>query len=114
MKKQLAYILSRQHISLETEDEELADILNNTKLSEHFLSLGRDLDVLEPKLPEDIYKSHLENVRPGFATATVDSARQNLANTYVNAFLNAGFCKDKLMMVDDGSWIYKNKDHGNM
>lgn len=26
---------------------------------EHYLSLARDLDVMEPKLPEDVYKTHL-------------------------------------------------------
>lgn len=53
---------------------------------------------------------------PGFAAATVDSARQNLASTFVNAFVNAGFGSDKLMTPkeDNNSWIYKNKDHGMM
>jgi 26S proteasome regulatory subunit N1 len=115
IKKQLAYILARQQQSVETEDEELLTILSNTKLSEHFHALGKDLDIMEPKIPEDIYKSHLENVRPGFTTASVDSARQNLASTFVNAFLNAGFGKDKLMMgTDDSNWIFKNKDHGEV
>lgn len=115
VKKQLAYILARQQLSLETEDESLTEILNNTRLSEHFRALGKDLDILEPKIPEDVYKSHLENVRPGM-TATVDSAKQNLAATFVNAFLNAGFGTDKLMMgagSEEGSWIFKNKDHGS-
>ena len=49
------------------------------------------------------------------ALANVDSARGNLAGTFVNAFVNAGFGNDKLMVeADEGnSWIYKNKDHGN-
>ncbi len=48
------------------------------------------------------------------ATASIDSARANLAGTFVNAFVNAGFGNDKLMVdVEDGqSYIYKNKDHG--
>jgi 26S proteasome regulatory subunit N1 len=47
-------------------------------------------------------------------TANVDSARANLAGTFVNAFVNAGFGNDKLMAeAEEGqSWIYKNKDHG--
>jgi 26S proteasome regulatory subunit N1 len=114
VKRQLAYILARQQVVVETEDEPLAEILSNAKLTEHFHALGRDLDVMEPKLPEDVYKSHLENIKPGQA-ANVDSARQNLASTFVNAFLNAGFGSDKLMMgQDEGSWIFKNKDHGMM
>ena len=110
MKKQLAFMLARQQIPYETENEELNDILNNTHLSRHFISLARDLDILDPKTPQDIYKTHLENVRPGFTGANVDSAKQNLAATFVNAFVNAGFGSDKLF--EDGSWIYKNKDHG--
>ncbi|KAI8899899.1 armadillo-type protein [Globomyces pollinis-pini] len=114
VKKQLAYILARQQLSFDVEDEDLTDILHNTRLSEHFMALGRDLDVMEPKHPEDIYKTHLENIKPGLAT-TVDSAKQNLASTFVNAFLNCGFGSDKLMMgPEEGSWIYKNKDHGMM
>jgi len=68
---------------------------------------------MEPKTPEDIYKSHLENSRPSYASAQVDSARQNLASSFVNGFVNAGFGKDKLLLCEDGSKaIYKNKEHG--
>ena len=44
----------------QTEDEELSKIISNEKLSEHFKSLARDLDVLEPKHPDQIFKAHLE------------------------------------------------------
>lgn len=64
MKRQLAYILARQQVNIETEDEVLAEILNNTKLSENFKRFGKELNVTEPKSLEDIYKSHLENTRP--------------------------------------------------
>ena len=121
IKKQLAYILARQQISVDTEDESLLDILSNNKLSEHFKSLGKDLGVSEPKIPEDIFKTHLESNSNShlisgtcIINAGADSAKQNLASTFVNAFLNAGFGTDKLMMgAEEGSWIYKNKDHGN-
>ncbi|KAJ3151446.1 proteasome regulatory particle base subunit, partial [Irineochytrium annulatum] len=113
LKKQLAYILARQQIFFDTGVEEITEILNNSHLSENFIGLARDLDVLEPKTPEDIYKSHLENIRPGAATANVDSARANLASTFVNAFVNAGFGSDKLISTEEGNqWIYKNKDAG--
>lgn len=59
-KKQLAYMLGRQRNPFETEDEELFSIISNEKLSENFKSLARDLDVLEPKHPEQIFKTHLE------------------------------------------------------
>ena len=47
---------------------------------------------------------------------SVDSARQNLAATFVNAFVNVGFGTDKLLTGSEGgnSWMYKNKDHGMM
>lgn len=113
LKKQLALLIARAQINFTQENDEITDILNNTKLSSHFLYLARELNILDPKTPEDIYKSHLENTKSG---AKVDSAKQNLASTFVNAFVNAGFATDKLMVgVDDGnSWIYKNKDHGMM
>lgn len=43
----------------------------------------------------------------------MDSAKQNLASTFVNAFVNIGFGKDKLLFVPEGSeWLYKNKESG--
>lgn len=129
-KKQLGYLLARQGVSINLEDgpcavmddqlrDGLREIVSNSKLSEHFLALARDLDVMEAKTPEDVYKSHLVEGRQASAQA-VDSARQNLASTFVNAFVNAGFGQDKLVTVSSegqaGSetvhWIFKNKDHG--
>lgn len=34
--------------------ETLRQIISNTKLSEMFLALARDLDVMEPKVPEEV------------------------------------------------------------
>lgn len=119
LKRQLAFILGRQRICLElegedAEDSELQDCLNNTKLPEHFKSLAKELNVLDPKVPEDIYKSHLESSRTAGLTNT-DSARHNLASAFVNAFVNAGFGQDKLMLLEGGvkqSWIWKVKEDG--
>ena len=47
-------------------------------------------------------------------TGNVDSARQNLASSFVNGFVNAGFGHDKLLMEDGQKWLYKNKEHGMM
>lgn len=119
LKKQMAYILGRDRnaFSME-EDETLNEIMGNCNLSEQFVSIGRDLDLTAPKSPEDIYKTHLAegNSRSSRANAntTVDSARANLASTFVNAFVNAGFGSDKLMMVEDSDWLFKNKGHGVM
>jgi 26S proteasome regulatory subunit N1 len=131
MKRQLAFILARAQIPVEwlqpplddnhdaeTEfqddlPDDLLECLSNSNLSTQFRQLGKELGVAEAKSLEDVYKSHLENSRP--TAANVDSARGNLAGTFVNAFVNAGFGNDKLMVeAEEGnSWIYKNKDHGD-
>ena len=120
LKRQLAFILARQRICLdldegeEEQDPELAECLYNSKLPEHFKSLAKELNILDPKVPEDIYKSHLESSRTAGLTNT-DSARHNLASAFVNAFVNAGFGEDKLMFVEGGvkqSWIWKVKEEG--
>lgn len=44
--------------------------------------------------------------------SNVDSARQNLASSFVNGFVNAGFGQDKILKEDGNKWLHKNKDHG--
>ncbi|KZS97248.1 26S proteasome regulatory complex, non-ATPase subcomplex, Rpn1 subunit [Sistotremastrum niveocremeum HHB9708] len=128
MRRQLAFLLGRAHVPIEwlqpAEDlmnsdeappelpEDLFECLGNVQLSNHFRAFGKELGVEAPHSLEDVYKSHLEHTRG--AVANVDSARANLAGTYVNAFVNAGFGNDKLMVeAEEGSsWVYKNKDHG--
>ncbi|KAH0566333.1 proteasome regulatory particle base subunit [Trichoglossum hirsutum] len=119
LKKQMAFLIARQQIWFEppTEDEEdaeIAECLNNTRLPDHFKLLAKELNILDPKTTEDIYKSHLESSRVAGLT-TLDSARHNLASSFVNAFANAGFGSDKLMLVDGGernSWVWKTKEEG--
>ncbi|KAJ7336346.1 armadillo-type protein [Mycena albidolilacea] len=132
MKRQLAFLLARaqtpiewlrapsdnpdEEIDIEDEfPEDLRECLSNTRMSGHFRDFGKELGVTDPKSLEDVYKTHLENTRPN-ALANVDSARGNLAGTFVNAFVNAGFGNDKLMVeAEEGnSWVYKNKEHGMM
>ncbi|CAG9770682.1 unnamed protein product [Ceutorhynchus assimilis] len=117
VQKQLAFMLGRQQIYIEVpettpEYEDLTEIMANCHLNNHFLNLARELDIMEPKTPEDVYKSHLENTRPSFGGSQVDSAKQNLAASFVNGFVNAAFGQDKLLMEDGNKWLYKNKDHG--
>ncbi len=103
----MCLLLARQRINYVVEDdddgsaEELNELIGNEKLSEEFLKVAQDLDVMDPKTPEDIYKSHLAETggfsrRRDAGNAGVDSARANLASTYVNAFVNAGFGQDKV------------------
>ena len=120
LEDQMAFLVARQQIWLdppeETEDDqELAECLNNTKLSDHFKSLAKELNILDPKMPEDIYKSHLESSRVSGVT-DVNSAKHNLASAFVNAFTNAGFGNDKMMLVEGEkqSWVWRTKDEGMM
>jgi 26S proteasome regulatory subunit N1 len=116
VKKQLAFMLARQRIPVDLANEELQNIVNNTILSEQFQNLAKELEIVEPKIPEDIYKSHLQDSLR--VPVKMDTARQNLASIFVNAFVNTAFCKDKLMNVgypeaqESNSWIYKTKDSG--
>jgi 26S proteasome regulatory subunit N1 len=120
LKKQLAFLVARQRICLDhdrdtPDDEEIVECIGNVKLPEHFKSLGKELNILEPKTTEDIYKSHLESSRVAGLT-NFDSARNNLAAAFVNAFVNAGFGNDKMMLVekDKESWVWKTKEEGMM
>ncbi|TMW46881.1 hypothetical protein DOY81_008045 [Sarcophaga bullata] len=117
IQKQLAFMLARQQVCLELDEsfpdyDDLMEIMSNANLNKHFLNLARELDIMEPKTPEDIYKSHLDNARNRFASIQVDSAKQNLAASFVNGFVNAGFGVDKLLSEDGNKWLYKNKEHG--
>ncbi|KAJ1568792.1 proteasome regulatory particle base subunit, partial [Cladochytrium tenue] len=94
-----------QQIYFDTGRDDLNEILSNTRLSENFLALVRDLDVVEAKTPEDIYKTYLENTHSTMPVGNVDSARHNLASSFVNAFVNAGFGNDKLLMNTDESMM---------
>ena len=117
LKKQMAFLAARQQIWLdvspeEEEDQSFMDCLNNISVHKHFKSLGKELNILDPVMPEDIYKTHLET--RGAGLTNVDSARHNLASAFVNSFANAGYGNDKMMLVDadKSSWVWKTKDDG--
>jgi len=114
--KQMSFMLGRQRNPYVSEDEELQSIISNGKLHEHFKSLAKDLDVLPAKHPDEIYKQYLETNRRLY-NDNIDSAKKNLALTYVNAFVNAAFGTDKLILDQkkenkDGDWIFKTKEDG--
>lgn len=64
------------------------------------------------QLPEDIYKTHLETVRSTLNTSALDSARANLAASYVNGLVNCGFGKEKLLQGTSKNvpWLFKQKE----
>jgi 26S proteasome regulatory subunit N1 len=124
MKKQMCLLLGRARVNYTVEDDdddELNPLIGNEELSEQFLKLAQDLDVMDPKTPEDIYKSHLAETggfsrRRDTGAAHVDSARANLASTFVNAFVNAGFGQDKVSLFEScdevgAIYIHTNSSH---
>jgi len=55
VQKQLAFILGRQQIFLDLEEdmedsEDLVEIISNAHLNNNFLALARELDIMEPKV----------------------------------------------------------------
>jgi 26S proteasome regulatory subunit N1 len=118
IRRQMAFLIARQRIWFDVSDDddsELQECLNNTRLPEHFKAMGKELNILDPKTPDDIYKTHLESSRTAGLTNT-DSARHNLASSFVNAFVNTGYGDDKLMLSSDpkNSWVWKTKDEGQL
>jgi 26S proteasome regulatory subunit N1 len=120
LQKQLGFMVARQRILLDREvldlgslDADVADCFTNMKLVDHYRSLGKELNVLEPKSTDDVYKPHLESARVAGMT-NIDSVRHNLAAAFVNGFVNAGFGNDKMMLVEDNSksWVWKTKNDG--
>lgn len=113
-KKQMAFMLGRQRNPYESDNDEINTIIAQEKLSEYYKQLARDLDQMEPKHPDAIFKTHLEERKVG--EAQLDSAKQNLAKTYVNAFVNAGLGNDLLICKKEGTddWVFSNKDEGQM
>lgn len=114
VQKQLGFILARQQYWFEIDNEEVQACVSNVNLSEYFVYLAKELNLLDPKVPEDIYKSHLENSLFGSSSSSLTSAKQNLATAFVNAFVNCGYGSDKLLNTDveKHSWIYQTKDTG--
>lgn len=108
MKKQLALLLSKQNSAFK--NDEVQDLIDNRHLSEKFQYVAKELNLLDAKQPEDVYKTHLESVRH---EATIDSAKQNLASSFVSAFLNMGYGTDK-MLTENDNWIYKTKGDGKL
>ncbi|KAH6614196.1 26S proteasome non-ATPase-like protein regulatory subunit 2 [Boeremia exigua] len=116
IRRQMAFLIARQRIWFDVSDDddaELQECLNNSRLPDHFKALGKELNILDPKTPDDIYKTHLESSRTAGLTNT-DSARHNLASAFVNAFVNTGYGNDKLMLNSDSksSWVWKTKEEG--
>jgi 26S proteasome regulatory subunit N1 len=105
----LAFILARNRIYLTGLSEEINNIVSNLKTSDYFKKLARELDVVEPKSPEDIFKSHLEEKK---TIEPIDSYKLNLASSIVSSMVNAGFGKENLLSKAGSDWVSRNKEEG--
>ena len=52
----ISFVLGDEMVADDDDREVLQEIINNSKLSEGYLTLAQDIEVMEPKSPEDIYK----------------------------------------------------------
>ncbi|PAV72505.1 hypothetical protein WR25_05905 isoform B [Diploscapter pachys] len=123
LRYQMAILLGRHQIFLDFEamdflDSEEGSKLNefnhNCRLHEYFHALARELDIMEPKTPEQVYKSHLEHTRPFGQPANTDTTRMAMANSIVNGMVNCGYGIDKMMaeVEEANKWFHKSKDYG--
>ena len=54
----MAFVLGRHRSGFVDESsEELNNIIGNVTLSDRFLSTAQQMDLVEPKLPDDIYSN---------------------------------------------------------
>lgn len=120
MRRQMASVMAshRQFWLVDSQDEhDLQSIMSNSRLSDLFRRIGRELNVEEAKSPEEVYKSSLSETntlirRENASAPQVESARQNLAAVFVNAFVNCAFQRDELITPEGNPFVYRNKDTG--
>ncbi|KAL2906855.1 26S proteasome non-ATPase regulatory subunit 2-like protein B [Bienertia sinuspersici] len=110
-KKQLCDMVARNgmHFDLgyymvkdDEERKELQGLINRKKWGQGYLAVAGYLDVIEPMSPEDVYKGVVSS-----------GGIRNLADVFVNAFLNAGFGKDKLILGQENR-VFKNEENGKV
>jgi 26S proteasome regulatory subunit N1 len=68
------------------------------------------LELLEPKHPESVFKSHLEDKKSD--SKKLESYKINMAYSIASSFINAGFGTEVLLSKKDSDWIFKNKEEG--
>ncbi|KAK1443414.1 26S proteasome regulatory complex [Babesia gibsoni] len=135
IRKQLVLICVQHgfRIQYSTEDadpssalsEEEIDEINALATGEHisplFLTLGAELDVLEPKSPKDVFKAYpytqvskrlVYHIMSLSKYVDMDSALGNLANTFVNAFVNCGFGTDHILNTAESEWLFQHHEFG--
>lgn len=110
--KQLAFALGRHRVfALEGLSEEVRAIVSNQQLSGFYQELMKDLDVVEPKLPADVYKTLIDP-----SEQKIESSQLNLADSLVNGLVNLGGLRERLVGVAEGErpWIARVNEAGIM
>ena len=117
---------------LSFQDFESNDILNGSYKAQTHQKNAEALGVVEPRSPEDVYKTHLiESKRlsiafsfivllvhsilglPGIdAQPQIDGKLENLAKTFVSAFVNCGYGTDNLILKESQAWVFRHSDIG--
>jgi hypothetical protein len=74
IRRQMAFLIARQRIWFDVSDDddpELQECMNNSRLPDHFKALGKELNILDPKTPDDIYsrpyQHRLGKAQPGIS-----------------------------------------------
>jgi 26S proteasome regulatory subunit N1 len=110
---QLALNLGRHRIfNIQCADSSFTDIVSNKHLSAFYKELQKDLDVVEEKLPVDVYKNMV-----GATGQKIDSAQLNLADSFVNGLVNIGSLREALVnnpKENEKVWLQRVKDSGIM
>eukprot|EP01053_Blabericola_migrator_P012993 Blabericola_migrator_1__12992@NODE_866_length_6224_cov_151_763196_g467_i1_p1_GENE_NODE_866_length_6224_cov_151_763196_g467_i1NODE_866_length_6224_cov_151_763196_g467_i1_p1_ORF_typecomplete_len1064_score200_48RPN1_RPN2_N/PF17781_1/2e54RPN1_C/PF18051_1/7_8e19PC_rep/PF01851_22/3e03PC_rep/PF01851_22/59PC_rep/PF01851_22/91PC_rep/PF01851_22/41PC_rep/PF01851_22/8e02PC_rep/PF01851_22/9_6e08HEAT_2/PF13646_6/1_4e04HEAT_2/PF13646_6/7_1e02HEAT_2/PF13646_6/4_6e02HEAT_2/PF13646_6/0_014TPR_15/PF13429_6/1_9e03T len=128
MRAQLCYLLARHTLNFplddmfestgseesEVEPEELAEIqsiLRRDYLPSQFQYLIKELDVVAPRNPDDIFKAGWDDKKRR-GPSNLDSHRAALAASYVSGFVHAGFNKDDLLTIDESSYVNRTTQSG--
>ncbi|BAM39173.1 26S proteasome regulatory subunit [Theileria orientalis strain Shintoku] len=119
-------------------DETLVYLNRGENRSSLFMSMCKELDILEPKHPSEVFKGYPSksnlSLNQTLSGVSIDSARDNLSYTFVSAFINCGSSMEKLINPQyrpsaatsttnaaaelfkpkDGEWVFKHQGYGLM
>lgn len=89
-------------------ESEIGLVLTNSHRYKVFQYLAKELDVIAPKKPSDIF-----GAEPGTTRLLAESALLNLSSTIASSLVNASHGTDCLMTgTDRDSWLFKNREPG--
>lgn len=101
-------------------EDEVKDAIGNCMRHKHYRALAQEVGVDEPKSSEQVYKTKLTDEsrlasRVREEQVRLDSARANLAASYVSGFVNLALGRDKVITEKDDhgrEWWQRQKGNG--